>query len=54
MFIIIYKCQLISDPKNLKISEEHFDLGFFSISDIDNMKLHDEYIGIIKRLIGEE
>lgn len=55
VFIVTYLCdKLIVDTEILKISNEHKELGLFSIEDIDNLNMPQGYKNSIKRIINDK
>lgn len=53
VFVIVYRCSIISDKDQLKISGEHFDKKFFKSSEIKNLNIHPDYKTIIVNILSE-
>ncbi len=51
VFIVIYKCALLSDVTNLQISFEHEEVGLFSLDDLEQVVVNNNYKKNIKESI---
>ena len=51
VLIITYLCKAISSASDLKISHEHKELGLFSLSEIDQLNMPQEYKSSIHKMV---
>ena len=51
VFVVVYQCSIISDKNDLKISGEHYDIGFFNIQKVKSININQTYKNIIIPII---
>lgn len=51
VFVVVYQCSMISDKNELKISGEHYDVGFFNSKSIKSININQAYKNIVIPII---
>jgi|TARA_B110000285_G_C14793685_1_gene454205 ADP-ribose pyrophosphatase YjhB (NUDIX family) len=52
VFIVVYQCAMTSDKSNLKISGEHFDENFFTLSELESINIYRHYKDVIQKVLS--
>jgi len=49
VFVVIYGCTTQASPGELKISQESFEVGLFTIDELDGLRIRQAYREVIRR-----
>jgi 8-oxo-dGTP pyrophosphatase MutT (NUDIX family) len=51
VLVVVYQCSVISKKEDLKISGEHYDVGFFSVQNLKTININQTYKNIVIPII---